>query len=110
MCIRDRQYEENAVALKSAEVQNQGTILCNQLRSTNYLGGVSSEAINSEISQLSNIYNGRVMIIDSEYRIVKDTFGTEEEKTIISQDVMRCFAGKSTNRYEACLLYTSRCV
>lgn len=96
-----KQYEENAVALKSAEVQNQGTILCNQLRSTNYLGGVSSEAINSEISQLSNIYNGRVMIIDSEYRIVKDTFGTEEEKTIISQDVMRCFAGKSTNRYEA---------
>ena len=30
-----KQYEENAVSLKSAEVQNQGTILCNQLSSSN---------------------------------------------------------------------------
>ena len=75
--------------LKSAEVQNQGTILCNQLSSSNYLEGTASEAINSEILQLSNIYNGRVMVIDSEYRIVKDTFGTEEGKTIISSDVVQ---------------------
>ena len=58
-----KQYEENAVSLKSAEVQNQGTILCNQLSSSNYLKGTASEAINSEILQLSNIYNGRVMVI-----------------------------------------------
>ena len=83
-----KQYEENAVSLKSAEVQNQGTILCNQLSSSNYLEGTASEAINSEILQLSNIYNGRVMVIDSEYRIVKDTFGTEEGKTIISSDAV----------------------
>lgn len=96
-----KQYEENAVSLKSAEVQNQGTILCNQLSSSNYLEGTASEAINSEILQLSNIYNGRVMVIDSEYRIVKDTFGTEEGKTIISSDVVQCFDGKSTNHYDA---------
>ena len=37
-----KQYEENAVSLKSAAVQNQGTILCNQLRSSNYLEGTAS--------------------------------------------------------------------
>ena len=75
-----KQYEENAVSLKSAEVQNQGTILCNQLSSSNYLEGTASEAINSEILQLSNIYNGRVMVIDSEYRIVKDTSEQKKER------------------------------
>ena len=87
-----KQYEENAVSLRSAEVQNQGTILCNQLSSSNYMEGTISEAINSEILQLSNIYNGRVM---------KDTFGTEEGKTIISSEVVQCFGGKSTNHYDA---------
>ena len=96
-----KQYEENAVSLRSAEVQNQGTILCNQLSSSNDMEGTISEAINSEILQLSNIYNGRVMVIDSEYRIVKDTFGTEEGKTIISSEVVQCFGGKSTNHYDA---------
>lgn len=93
--------EERIVSSKIAEIQNQMTILCNQLRSTNYLEDPVSEVVNAELTQLSNIYNGRIMVIDNEYRIKKDTFGMDEGKTIVSSNVIQCFSGSSTNHYNS---------
>ena len=47
-----------------------------------------------------NIYNGRALVIDEEYKVVKDTFGSDEGKTIIAPDVVTCFAGNSTSFYD----------
>ena len=57
-------YEKCAVRVRTAEIQNQCTILCNQLSNSSYLDGITSEVIKSELVQLSNIYNGRVMVIE----------------------------------------------
>ncbi len=94
-------YEKQAVDVRTAEIQNQCTILCNQASTTNYLKGVTSESIQLEIDQLSNIYNGRVMIIDSNYYIVEDTYGIDKGKTIVSENVVRCFRGNRTSQYDA---------
>ena len=96
-----QKYEDKAVSWRIAEIQNQCTILCNQLSSTNYIEDPISEVINAELSQLSNIYDGRVLIIDDEYRIVKDTFGVETGKTIISPDIFKCFSGTGTSYYDS---------
>lgn len=93
-------YHQRTVAVRTAEIQNQCTILSNQLVNSNYLEHADSEVINAELSQLSNIYNGRVLIIDNEFRIIKDTYGLEEGKTIISEDVVRCFRGEHTSSYD----------
>lgn len=61
---------------------------------------MSSEVINASLTQLTNIYNGRVMIIDKNLQVVKDTYSLDEGKTIISEDVVRCMQGKSTNYYD----------
>ena len=92
-------YEERAVSWRIAEIQEQCTILANQIANTNYLDETISETVDAEMSQLSNIYDGRVLIIDEEYKVVKDTFGIDEEKIIISPDVIACFGGNSTNHY-----------
>ncbi len=94
-------YEDRAVAWRTAEIQEQCTILANQIAKTDYLNEPMSEVIDAEISQFSNIYNGRVMIIDDNYKIVRDTFGSEEGKTIIAPDVIACLSGKSTQFYDA---------
>lgn len=96
-----QKYEDRAVAWRTAEIQNQCTILCNQLNATDYLANPISEVVNAELSQLSNIYDGRVLIIDEDYRIVKDTFGMEAGKTITSPDVFMCFMGTGTSTYDA---------
>ncbi|WP_173020119.1 MULTISPECIES: ATP-binding protein [unclassified Eubacterium (in: firmicutes)] len=93
-------YEARAVSLRTADIQNQCTILSNQLNSYNYLADTSSEVINASLTQLTNIYNGRVMIVDKELRVVKDTYSLDEGKTIVSEDVIRCMKGSSTNYYD----------
>lgn len=93
-------YEGRAVSLRTADIQNQCTILSNQLSSYNYLADTSSEVINANLSQLTNIYSGRVMIINSDLQVIKDTYSLDEGKTIVSEDVVSCMKGKSTNYYD----------
>ena len=45
-------YESRAVELRTAEIQNQCTILCNQFSTYGYLSDTSSEVINANLSQL----------------------------------------------------------
>ena len=96
-----QKYEDCAVRWRTAEIQNQSTILSNQLSTTNYLKEPISEVINAELAQMSNVYDGRILIIDDEFRIVKDTFGVEVGKTIVSADVMKCFTGTATSQYDS---------
>ena len=93
-------YELRAVELRTAEIQNQCTILSNQLSNYSYLTDTSSEVINANLAQLTNIYNGRVMIIDRDLKVIKDTYSLDEGKTDVSENVIRCMQGETTNQYD----------
>ncbi len=94
-------YEKRAVSVRTADIQNQCTILGNQLSNYNYLTEPSSEVINASLTQLSNIYNGRVMIINKNLKVIKDTYNLDEGKTIVSEDVVICMQkGTSTSYYD----------
>lgn len=93
-------YDQRTVSVRTAEIQNQCTILSNQLVNSDYLKTGVSDVIDTELLQLSNIYNGRVLVIDDEFRIVEDTYDLEEGKTIISEDVVKCFRGEKPASYD----------
>ena len=93
-------YEKRAVDVRTAEIQNQCTILCNQLSSSHYLENGVSEIIQSELIQLSNIYNGRIMVVNDDFCVVEDTYSLEKGKTIVSEDVMNSFRGEVVSRYD----------
>ncbi len=93
-------YESRAVELRTAEIQNQCTILSNQLSNYGYLADTSSEVINTSLTQLTNIYNGRVMVVDQDLKVIKDTYSLDEGKTDVSENVVRCMKGERTNYYD----------
>ncbi|MEE1031729.1 MAG: HAMP domain-containing sensor histidine kinase [Ruminococcus sp.] len=94
-------YEDRAVSLRSFNVKNQFDIIGNQLEKEGYLEDQSSEAINSQLAMLSNVYNGRILIVDQDYRVIKDTYDMDKGKYMISQEVVQCFSdGKETNHYD----------
>ncbi len=94
-------YEDRAVSVRISDVQNQMKIIANHLITYNYLKDTSSEVINAELDQLGNLYDGRVVIIGGNFRIVKDTYGISEGRTVISEEVIRCFKdGTSANHYD----------
>ncbi len=93
-------YETRAVNVKISEVQNQFKIIANHLIAYNYLQDTSSEVINAELGQLSNLYDGRVLIINGNFKVLKDTYEISEGKTIISEEVIKCFKGETTSNYD----------
>lgn len=93
-------YEEKAVSLRKSDVQTQFNIIAKHLLNYGYLQNTSSEVVNAELSQISNLYDGRVMIIGGNFKIVKDTYGINEGKTVISEEVIKCFLGESISSYD----------
>ena len=102
-------YEERAVELRVSTVQNQLRVVGNHLISNNYLSNTqpdemsytaSRNVIDAELETISNLYEGRVLIVDSGLKVVMDTYGISEGKTIISEEVIRCFHGENTSYYD----------
>ena len=62
------------------DVQNQCQILSNKMSRNGYLGnsGVDTSGTDTELSMLADIFNGRILIVNSGFRIVKDTFSLAE--------------------------------
>lgn len=98
-------YEARAISVRTSEVQAQLKIIANHLITYNYLQDTSSPVINAELEQLSNLYGGRVLIISGNLKVVKDTYSISEGKTIISEEVVKCFRGESMSNYDADLGY-----
>lgn len=98
-------YENRAVSVRTSEVQEQLKIIANHLITYNYLQDPSSPVINAELEQLSNLYGGRVLIISGNLKVVKDTYSISEGKTIISEEVVKCFRGESMSNYDRDLGY-----
>lgn len=95
-----KDYEERAIKVKTSEVSNQFKIIANHLITYNYLQDTSSEVINAELEQLSNLYDGRVLIINGNFKVIKDTYGINQGKTIISEEIIKCFKGENTTLYD----------
>ena len=74
-------YEDRAVNVRESEVSTQLKILANHLINYSYFSDTSSEVINAELDLLANLYDGRVMVIDNNLQIRKDTYGISEGKT-----------------------------
>ena len=47
-----------------------------------------SPAIDAELSQLSAMYDGRIMLIDNNFMIIKDTYVMDEDKTTVSEEII----------------------
>lgn len=95
-----KSYESRALKVRMADVQNQYNILAYHLFSSGYIYDTSIERINTELKQLSAFFDGRILIIDKSFKVVKDTYGISEGKTIISSEVIKGFSGIASNNYE----------
>ncbi len=86
-------YEEKAITNRKDELKNQGYMLSNYLDSRGFLTTGEDTEADSEISRIADIYGGRIVIVNSNLFIVKDTYSLEEGKYLISEDVIRCLNG-----------------
>ena len=86
MCIRDRTV---------TQVKWQSNILASDILAMDFFKNPDSDAADVEIQQMAYAYSARILIINSDYIIVKDNYIFDEGKTIITEDVINAFKGKS---------------
>ena len=94
-------YEKRAVNTRIVDITSQAKLLASQIVANNYLQDTSSKNITTQLDQLSTIYDGRVMLIDSSFTIVKDTYALDEQKTILAEEVMQAYNGETVQKYDA---------
>ncbi len=83
-------YESRVVTNRTSEVQTQLRVLANHLLTYDYLNDPTSPIVDAELTQFASFYDGRILVIDRNLKVVKDTFDMSTGKTIVSGDVVRC--------------------
>ena len=107
-------YMNRAVAVRSTEVQNQCKILSNQLVSSNYLKARYSEMVDNELAQLSNLYDGRILIISHQERIlnIADTIivmkAGQVDKVGSREEILPALLGSADAGGPACSILTNK--
>lgn len=64
-------YERQAMAQLSNDVKNQCQILSTQLRDGENLLKTEDEVLQGELTQLASLYDGRIIIIDQNFQIMR---------------------------------------
>lgn len=91
--------EQNQTDSRMIEVQNRCQILSNKMTRAGYFLNAEQDAsINNEIDTIANIYNGRIAVVDKNFRIVLDTFQIAENRLHIAEEVIRGFQGESSTK------------
>lgn len=84
------------------EAQNKCVILTNKMKSSDYITNTNNNtgnpALDAEINVTANLSNGRIVVIDGSFRIIRDTFEVGKGKTVVIEDVLKAFNGETSSR------------
>lgn len=99
--IVQHSYEKKSLELRISYVQSQSNILASQLLASNFvLNGENTKDLEAEIEQLASVLEGRVIVIDYNYKVIKDTYTIQQGKYILSEDVFQIMRGGEYEPYE----------
>jgi signal transduction histidine kinase len=101
--------EQRSIDSNVTRMMSQAQVITNQIASTGYLDNQSVDFLNAELVALSNAYSGRIMVIDSSLRVVKDTYDIDAGRYIIWDNVVAAAKGQSQyyhDEYNKCITVT----
>ncbi len=95
-----RNYESQAVDQKAQLLERQCQMVLEQITETDYMHGNITEEVDRLIDQVASLYSGRMTIVNSNFRIIKDTYDIDVDKEIISEEVLLTFLGTNSTNYD----------
>lgn len=67
----------------------------NRIQNSGYLTNTAQSDLSAAMDTAAQIYDGRILVVNSELQIVKDTFKREEGKIMISEEVVQSLRDKN---------------
>lgn len=92
--LLQRAYNDKTIEEKLLLVQKQCSVLGNQILVKQFTIETSQDNLNAEIDQLANLWEGRILVIDSKYQIVKDTYTIDQGSYMIYDEVFLVMRGE----------------
>ncbi len=93
-------YRQNLIESRMQDIQNQCWILSNKMTRIGYLTMEPRDPLlDNEMSVKADMFNGRIVVVNRNFRIISDTFSLSVGKLNISEEVLRCFDGENSSKY-----------
>ena len=93
-------YSHQRIDSKMQEMQSQCLMIGNKISVNGYLENPAKSAgISGEMQIIGDMYEGRIYVVDRNFRIIYDSFGLSNGKITIAEQVIRCFQGESSSDY-----------
>ncbi len=99
--VMNRSFRQTQIDGRVIEVQNQCLITSDRLTRAGYMSAESRDVLlDKELDTIADMYNGRIVVVDQNFRIIKDSFKLAEGKINVSEPVLKCFMGENSILYE----------
>ena len=83
-------YVSRAVSNQTNNAVTQFRILSNHLSKVKFLENTDDNKTDEELSLFSSFFNGRILVIDSNFRVVADTYDMSVGKTMVAKEIINC--------------------
>lgn len=93
-------YESRAIEQRTVTVRSQCDALADQLATRDYINNQDDDVINPEFDMLTSIYQGRIVVMNRDGKIIKDTYNLDTGKYSLSEEVQQCLRGSETSHYD----------
>ncbi len=93
-------YVSQAVEQKAQLLERQCQQILDQIAESEYMHGSASDQVDKLIDQMASLYSGRVILVNSSFCIIKDTYEIDVDKVIISEEVLLTFLGTNSTNYD----------
>lgn len=99
--VTDQSFRQTQLDSRVIEVQNQCLIISNKMSRVGYMNEDSRDStVDVELDTIADIFNGRIVVVNRNFKVIKDTFRLAEGRTHVAEEIIRCFQGESSNRLE----------
>lgn len=89
----EKTYERKMTDQRKTFISKQVTILINNLNSGGYFTSGSNMNMENQISQLASAFDGRIQVLNAQYRVLTDTFQINQGKYLLDEKAVRAMTG-----------------
>ncbi|MEG2349414.1 MAG: ATP-binding protein [Hungatella sp.] len=95
-----RSFQQSQIEDRINEAQNQILILSNKITRSGFMtADIPDVLISGEMAAVADVFSGRIVVVNRNFKIANDTLGLAVGKTNVSEEVIRCFQGENSKRY-----------
>ncbi|MBE5914146.1 MAG: cell wall metabolism sensor histidine kinase WalK [Pseudobutyrivibrio ruminis] len=98
--ISMRAYESVSIRTDATNLMAQAISYNSQIVTSGYLTGDDNSLLDTQLKAVAESYNGRILVVNSALKIVRDSFSADVGKTVIWENIIYSMQGQSLYYYD----------